>query len=71
MSAFSNGTEFDVFCAQNCAGCVEDGLVGDGPENAQCRYIDTVFLNPELSAPSVWLPHGGMGRYTCTARRTA
>ena len=59
MSAFSNGTEFDVFQERNCWKGPDCRLWDD------CGYIlDALIGNP---TPDEWTPNAGMGRYDCGA----
>lgn len=60
MTAFSNGTEFEIWSANWCGNCAKD----DG-ETVFCPILDTVFCDSEV--PPQWSGMSdGLGDYHCS-----
>lgn len=65
MTAFSNGTEFDVWIPNWCGRCIKDHL-GLAPEETYCPILSNVMADNEV--PAQWTPGTDdyRDRYHCT-----
>lgn len=63
--AFSNMTEFEMWAANWCSNCVNDGTWGAGPANAECPLLTVSMLLG--CTPGEWLeqPSDSPDRYHC------